>query len=264
MTRSVVDSSTEIRREADGVFSADGSAAMVNFTSAFGGWGLALLLSAIRQEAPDAPHLAGVNATFAKAINAETFSIKADVLRTGRRAAFWRGQLSDAAKDALLVTSDFVFADLKEPDIASSRPFPSVKAFEDSSILPNTPGPIWLKDFEQRIGLGQPFSAQEKPHSAFWFRDPGGRPWDEKSILLVSDTPMPRTFFVDPVPRFGATVQYSLHMFTTAAELAALGNEPLLIEADSDALGRGRFTQSTYIWSSEKKLLAVSNQIAFY
>lgn len=264
MTVSKIDKSTEVAAETGNTFKLDGTKALINFTSAFGGWGLASSLSAARATVADAGHLAAVNATFIKAMQPEPMELQTTVLRSGRRASFLRTELRATKSQALLLACDFVFADRKEPDIEAIRAFPDVLDFDDSPILPSSPGPVWLKDFEQRIGAGKPFSKQDKPNSAFWFKDPSGRSWDEKAILLVSDTPMPRTFFVDPMPRFGATVSYSFHMFASAEELANLGDAPVLIEADSDAVSQGRFTQSTFIWSQDRKLLAVSNQLAFY
>ena len=114
------------------------------------------------------------------------------------------------------------------------------------------------------MALGQPFSAQERPHSAIWIRDAADRPWDAKALLAISDTPMPRTFFLDTVPRFGATVQYDLQVLCSADDLAACGDGFLLVEATSDRVYSGRFSQTTRIWSPERRLLAISNQMAFY
>ena len=131
-------------------------------------------------------------------------------------------------------------------------------------MLPATPGPRWLAHYEQRLALGKPFSAQPSPHSAIWLRDLNGRPWDAKGLLAASDTPMPRTFFVDETPRFGSTVTYTLQVFAGSEELALLGSEPLLIEANGDTIQHGRYSQATYIWSVGGRLLATSYQLGFF
>ena len=50
----------------------------------------------------------------------------------------------------------------------------------------------------------------------------------------------------------------------SAEELAACGSDFLLVEATSDRVFSGRFSQTTRIWSMDRKLLAISNQIGFY
>ena len=262
--RSVFDTSLVVASRGNGEYNIGADQPLLNFNSAFGGWALGVLLAAIEAEASDLAPLSSVNAVFLKAIPAAPMTVRVQLLRRGRQASFYRAELVLSEADALLVTADFVFSPLKDADISAKRVFPEVTPFEDAPILPSTPGPLWLKDFEQRIGAGQPFSAQERPSSAFWFSDPGGRPWDQRSILMVSDTPMPRTFFVDPMPRFGATVSYCLHVVSDIEAQAGDAGKPLLIEADSDSVSNGRFTQAAYIWSADGVLLAVSNQLAFY
>jgi len=153
---------------------------------------------------------------------------------------------------------------MEEKPLDYAGDFPDVAAPEASPRLPDTPGPRFLSRYEQRVALGKPFSQQERPHSACWVRDAADRPWDAKALLAVSDTPMPRTFFLDPTPRFGATVQYDLQLFCTRDDLTAIGSDFLLIEATSDRVLSGRFSQVTRIWSGSRRLLAISHQLAFY
>lgn len=236
-----------------------------NFTSAFGGWGLALGYSAVQQAFEQQAMLASATATFLKPLPDSAMLIDIRPLREGRRTNFLRAEFTGEGKhDELVFAADFVFSDMKEKALNYTCDFPEVKAPEDAPRLPDTPGPRFLSRYEQRVALGQPFSAQERPHSAFWVKDAANRPWDAKALLALSDTPMPRTFFVDATPRFGATVQYDLHVLCTADELADCGSDFLLVEATSDRVYSGRFSQVTRIWSKSRKLLAISNQLAFY
>lgn len=260
-----LDSATRLTGISDNRLRADGGEAYWNFTSAFGGWALALGYSAVEQAHPQAGMLASATASFLKPLSGSELDVDVRLLREGRRTSFLRAEMAAAdTPDALMFTADYVFSDMKEKPLDYSCEFPEVKAPEDAPRLPDTPGPKFLSRYEQRVALGQPFSAQERPQSAFWVRDAADRPWDAKALLAVSDTPMPRTFFVDPTPRFGATVQYDLHVFCTPDDLAEVGSDFLLIEATSDRVFSGRFSQTTRIWSRSQKLLAISNQMAFY
>lgn len=236
-----------------------------NFQSAFGGWALALGYSAIQHAAPQDAMLASTTASFLKPLPQSAIDIDVRTLRAGKRTRFLRTEFaSEDAPTEPLFTANYVFSDMKEKPLDYTCEFPEAKTPETSDVLPNSPGPKFLSRYEQRVALGKPFSAQTRPHSALWVRDVEDRPWDAKALLAVSDTPMPRTFFLDATPRFGATVQYDLHVFCTQNDLDQLAGDYLLIEATSDRVFSGRFTQTTRIWSKSRQLLAISNQIAFY
>ncbi|MEO1487923.1 MAG: thioesterase family protein [Pseudomonadota bacterium] len=261
-----LDTATVLEPLSDTQLQSSGGAAYWNFSSAFGGWALALGISAIEQAMPQKGMLASTNAAFLKPLPEEGMVVNLRPLREGRRTSFIRAEFTaDAQSKEPIFAADYVFSDLKEKELDYTCPFPAdVLEPEQADRLPDAPGPKFLSRYEQRVALGNPFSAQEHPQSAFWVRDTAGRPWDEKALLALSDTPMPRTFFVDPMPRFGATVTYDLQVMCSREEIEAQGDQYLLVEANSDRVYSGRFSQRTRIWSRERKLLAISNQLAFY
>ncbi|MEM7689660.1 MAG: thioesterase family protein [Pseudomonadota bacterium] len=265
MTDYPLDTATRLESLSDARLKSSAGEAYWNFTSAFGGWALALGYSAVQQARPQSGMLASATASLLKPLPADGMEIDVRALREGRRTNFIRTEFcGEGDQDAPVFTANYVFSDMKEKALDYTCDFPEVKAPQDSDRLPDTPGPKFLSRYEQRVALGQPFSAQERPHSALWVRDTADRPWDAKALLALSDTPMPRTFFLDSTPRFGATVQYDVHVMCSAEELAACGSDFLLVEATSDRVYSGRFSQVTRIWSPERRLLAISNQLAFY
>lgn len=265
MTDYPLDTATRLARNADGSFISSGGAAYWNFQSAFGGWALALALEAVQAEGPRAGLLASATAHFMKPLPEAGLALTVQTLREGRRTDFVRAEaFAGSDRAAPLFAADFVFSDAREGALDYVASFPEVVPPEQSTLLPTSPGPRWLANYEQRLAVGKPFTAQEHPRTVAWVRDASGRPWDEKAILALSDTPMPRTFFLDPAPRFSATVSYDLHLLCTRAELAALGSDYLLVETDAPRVARGRFSQAVRIWSAGGLLIAVSHQLAFY
>lgn len=265
MTQFPLDIATDLVRLEDNRFRSDAGGSYWNFQSAFGGWALALAYSAIQEATPQEGALASVTASFLKPLPQDGLIVDVRSLREGRRTNFYRTEFfadTDATEPTFV--ADLVFSDLRDKPLDYSAKFPTVKAPEDSDRIPDSPGPRFLSKYEQRMCLGKAFSKQDQPHSAVWVRDASERPWDAKGLLTASDTPMPRTFFLDPSPRFGATVQYDLHVHCTPADLAEQGSDFVLVEANADLVGRGRFSQTTRIWSRSGKLLAISNQLAFY
>lgn len=260
-----LDTATRVESIDPTTLRSSGGEAYWNFQSAFGGWALALGFSAVEAARPQSAMLASVTASFLKPIPQDPLEIGVRPLREGRRTSFVRAEFTDGeARDEPIFTADYVFSDMKEKPLDFACDFPQVRSPDEAPRLPDTPGPKFLSRYEQRVALGQPFSAQDRPHSAFWVRDAADRPWDAKALLAISDTPMPRTFFLDPMPRFGATVTYDLQVFCNAQTLADIGSDFLLVEATSDRVYSGRFSQVTRIWSHSGQLLAISNQLAFY
>lgn len=260
-----LDTATCLEALSETRFSSAGGGAYWNFTSAFGGWALALGYEAVQQAHPQTGLLASATASFLKPLPETGLMIDTRTLREGRRTNFMRAEFSgEADPSALVFAADYVFSDIKDKPLDYACAMPQVIAPEEAPLLPSEPGPKFLSRYDQRVALGTPFSAQESPHSAFWVRDAADRPWDAKALLAVSDTPMPRTFFVDPTPYFGATVQYDLHVLCSAADLEACGDDFLLVEATSDRVYSGRFSQRARIWSRAGRLLAITNQLAFY
>lgn len=265
MNLSPLDATTQLDSVADGCFRVVPSEDYWNFESAFGGWGLALAEEAVCAALDERAPLASVNAVFLRPLSGKSLWVRPRLLRRGRRAGFYRVEIcaNEEGTDVVLGV-DLVFAEPTSSRLEYSRTFPAVSGINESPVMPSSPGPRWLAHYEQRIALGKPFTAQESPHSAIWLRDLSGRPWDAKGLLAASDTPMPRTFFVDESPRFGSTVTYTLQVFADHEELALLGTDPLLIEANGDAIQHGRYSQVTYIWSAEEKLVATSYQLGFF
>ncbi|MEO0643749.1 MAG: thioesterase family protein [Pseudomonadota bacterium] len=260
-----LDTSTELESLSETRFKSPAGEAYWNFTSAFGGWALALGFSAVQQAYPQKGLLASATASFLRPLPETGLMVDVRALREGRRTNFLRTEFSgESEPGALVFAADYVFSDIKDKPLDYTCAMPEVMPPEDAPALPNEPGPKFLSRYYQRVALGQPFTAQERPHSAFWVKDAADRPWDAKALLAVSDTPMPRSFFLDTTPRFGATVQYDLHVMCSAADLEACGQDYLLVEATSDRVYSGRFSQRARIWSRAGQLLAISNQLAFY
>lgn len=265
MVQFTLDQATNLTPLDDGMLLSPDGAAYWNFRSAFGGWALALALEAARAARPRLSLLASATAHFLKPLPEHGLTLGVRLMREGRRTDFLRVEgFAQEDRQNPLFTADFVFSDAREGALDYTTACPKVAAPEDCDLLPTTPGPRWLANYEQRMAVGKPFSAQDRPRSVAWVRDANGRPWDEKAILALSDTPMPRTFFLDPAPRFSSTVTYGLHLMCTRAELETLGSGFLLVETDALRVARGRFTQDVRIWSPTGQLLAVSNQLAFY
>lgn len=265
VTHFPLDQATVIHQPNGGRHVVDAAPEYWNLQSGFGGWALATALAAVRHIHGETRPLASMSATFLKPLTAQRYLVTARELRKGRTASFYRVEFADEAKaDECVFASDCVLSSGKASPISFVAPFPHVTPWQDAPVLPTSPGPRWLSQYEQRVARGTPFTRQESPSSAMWLRDASERAWDEKALIAASDTPMPRSFFLDTTPRFGATVTYNLHIIATPDDIDQLGQNAILVAADSPAVRMGRFSQDTQLWSAEGHLLAVSNQLSFF
>jgi acyl-CoA thioesterase len=266
MSDYALDIATALEPLGDGRFLCSGEGAYWNFTSAFGGWALAVGLAAVRATDTSGGALISINAIFPDALKAKDLIVETTCLRQKAKTSFWRVSFYEAGLDdaPLLFSADMILSSRRKTEAAFQTPGPSAPSFETCEAFDAAIGPKWMAHYEQRNIKGQPFTRQETPNSLIWMAERDCRPWDEKGIVAVSDTFMPRIFFADTTPRFGSTVSFSLHMFANAEDFDAAGNAPLLLEGDSDLVGDGLYDQRGKIWSSSGRLLAITNQVAFY
>ncbi|MEM9168444.1 MAG: thioesterase family protein [Pseudomonadota bacterium] len=260
-----LDAALTLERTGEGRYRAPVSTDYWNFDSAFGGWALALALVAVRAEPDARGDLVSVNAVFPAAIKEGDVDIYVEKISARSRTDFWRVTMraSDAPTTPLF-SADIVTSIRKSSDVAFNETAPQAPAPETVDVMPTEIGPRWLKRFEQRQFEGAPFQDNARPRSMTWIRSVDGRPLDAPGLLAVADTPMPRVFFVSKQLRMGSTVSFSLHLMASEAQVASVGDRPLLVETDSDAIRDGAYDQRARLWSPDGALLAVANQIAFF
>lgn len=186
MTHFPLDQATVIHEPDGGRYVVDAAPEYWNLQSAFGGWALATALAAVHHIHGETRPLASMSATFLKPLTAQRYFVTARELRKGRTASFYRIELADEAKAGDCVfASDCVFSSGKESPVSFLAPFPQVMPWQDAPVLPASPGPRWLSQYEQRMERGTPFTRQETPASVMWLRDASGRAWDEKALIAA-------------------------------------------------------------------------------
>ena len=137
------------------------------------------------------------------------------------------------------------------------RPFPKIKA-------------SWANQYDFRFVEGDPdFSGARKevPASAFskcWIGDRVPRTIDVLSLMSMSDAFFGRIFHVRRglVP-FG-TVSLTTYFHTNAEELAAEDISRVLATADAKIFHRSYGDQVGELWSPNGRLLATTQQIAYF
>lgn len=237
-----------------------------NVDNAYGGWALALTVEAIRSDPRCRGDLISINAIFPAAIVKGEVVIRVDRLVNRGRTDFWRVAIFKAADEAdLLFSADVVMALRRTSELDFEAVMPVAPSPEEAKPVDfKRIGPKWLEHYDQRMVAGIPFGANQSPRSVTWIKESDGRPMDAKGLAALSDTMMPRTFFVTDRLRFSSTVSYTLSVFAQEADFQETGSDFMLIEADSDCIRHGSYDEHGKIWSRSGKLLAVTSQVAFF
>ena len=263
-----LDQSIRLTPEENGTFLCDASDAYWNFSGAFGGWAVAVAVSAVNRSAGARGDLASVNAVFPDALGRAPLSVRPRKIRERARTDFWRVEFLDHAEPgAPLFAADIVMTEPRGASLTYHAAVPVVEDLPAPETLPRFPmpgGPQWLADYDQRLVSGRPFRKADRPVSLSWLREADGRPLDAVGLAAISDTYMPRVFFVDTAMHMGSTVSYSLNLFANAAELSAVGDDFLLMEADAAVIANGAYDQRGVIRARDGRVLAVTNQVAFF
>ncbi len=233
----------------------------------FGGWAIATAIEAVLTASEGPARLVGMNAVFANPVVTGTYDIEVRALKSGKRTSFYKLAMRRLEEpDIQIFDADMILSDRPESAVEFASEMPDVVAPESVETLrfPGGAGPSWFTHYDQRLVEGRYFEKNERPRNRVWIRDGDGRPLDAKGLAAISDTLVPRTFFMGPDMRIAATAAYSLYIFATDEELAAIGNEFVLIEGDSDRVRSGLADQRGRIWSRDGRLLATTTQLSFF
>ena len=260
-----LDNATRLEPQGDGVFAYGGGGAYLNFDTAFGGWVMALAAEAVQQSEGARGRIISFTAMFIDAIRDKPLTITVTSLMKRPRTDFWRVAIAyTEAPEQVIFTADIIASLDRNGDLSFEETRPVAPLPEDVKRATGFGTPGWFKHIDQRWTVGRPFKVSERPYSVTWARDAEARPLDAKSLLLLSDAIAPRTFFVTEKPTFGSTISISVSLFASDADYAEVGEDFVMIEGDSSVIRSGAYDQSGKLWSRSGKLLAISNQVAFY
>ncbi|MEC9346432.1 MAG: thioesterase family protein [Pseudomonadota bacterium] len=236
-----------------------------NHDAAFGGWIAALAGKAALAEADDGVEVLTQTTNYAAPLGPETIQVDVERVRAGRKTAFWHVRLADAATGEVLVTSDVVTGARRERKL-EWQPAPSKLPEPETAfrIEPMQGMPRWLKHFEQRMIYGRPFQANDRPESMVAVRSVDGRPLDATMLLALADIPLPRVFLMGPPSGLVATISMTTQIMAGDADIAAAGDDYVLVECGCAGVRHGLQNQETRIFRRDGLLLAISYQIARY
>jgi acyl-CoA thioesterase len=233
------------------------------FIAMFGGWTAAVALAAITRDAEDdrVPVILSVN--YVSPIAAGTrLRICTRRVGGGRTISHWAADVYPSDGDNTLATAIVV--------LAARRPSDS----HLQATMPDAPVPEALTEWHIPAAVGAsldirpiegfPAFGRMDTSSLEWVREASGRPVDRLQLALLADVGAPRPFFWSEGPRPSATLAMTVYFHATDEEVAAVGDDYVLIEATGSRGNASIADQSKRIWSRTGVLLATSHQLCSY
>lgn len=231
--------------------------------SMYGGWTAAIALRAVM----DTPGRTGTPSAFTmnfiNAIEAGT-DVQITTTRVGgsRSVQHWHTLVLSADGSVTLAHSISVFASRRDSD---GRTEPSMPEAPDPDALDtfHPPGNQGEHIVMRPINGHPPFGRADT-RSAAWTRDATGRPLDHMQLALLADAYAPRPLFWSSGERMSATLSMSVYFVGTAGEIAAVGDDYILIEATGTRGAQATSGQQARMWSRRGELLATTEQLCWY
>ncbi len=233
-----------------------------NFVGPFGGITAATALNALMQRPERIGDPLSLTANFMAPIKAGAFDVETKLVRSNRSTQHWSVQLVQDGEAVLGAIAVFAARrdtwGLREA-VPPEAPSPEAcKVFEPRLEI------LWPRMYEMRYARGQ--FGRENPDSEThcWLRDNPGRTLDHASLTAICDAFFPRIFLRRPRMAPIATVSLNVYYHVDAAELAAEGDAHVLCVAKAQVFNKGYYDQEGQVWGRDGKLLATTQQIAWY
>jgi acyl-CoA thioesterase len=108
-----------------------------------------------------------------------------------------------------------------------------------------------------------PPEPSDNARSLAWVRSRSG-PLDKALLAMVTDNSPPRVMYALGRNVRTTTLSLTTYLHATSEELAAVGEDFILIECDGQVGNDGASDERSNYWSRDGKLLATSTQLAWY
>lgn len=231
----------------------------------WGGYAIGLAIRAIESESEAIGEALSLTLTYAAALPAGALDVRTRRLRQGGSVGVWEVEVHQAGSGQVGVhaivttarrpaTPSFVFATMPEAPDPESVP---------SLEIPGEPRRYGASAFERRAFEGFPPAPGESSRSLCWVRS-RNRPMDKALLGMVTDHSPPRAMYALGRSVMTTTLCLTAYLHATAEELAEVGQDFILVECEGRVGNAGASDERSSYWSRSGKLLATSEQLAWY
>ena len=232
----------------------------------WGGYAIGLCIRVLEREPEAVGEALSLTLTYVAALPHGELDIRTRRLRQGGSVGVWEVELLPAGSDQVGVhavvtmarrpqTPDFAFA--KMPDAPDPESLPSPEAPSEAM------GHYGASAFDRRTLDGFPPTPSGDSRSLAWVRSRRG-PLDKALLGMITDNSAPRAMYALGPTIMTTTLSLTAYLHATAAELAEVGDDFILVECEGRVGGGGASDERSSYWRRDGKLLATSEQLAWY
>ena len=230
----------------------------------WGGYAIGLCIRVLDAEPDAVGEALSLTLTYAAGLPAGLLDIRTRRLRQGGSIGVWEVELLPAGSEQVGVhgivtmarrpeTPPFAFARMPEAPDPESLPSPEMPGATHYGAAA----------FERRTLDGFPPTPGDNSRSLAWVRPRRG-PLDKVLLGMITDNSAPRAMYAFGQRARTTTLSLTAYMHATAAELAEVGDDFILVECEGRVGGGGASDERSSYWSRSGKLLATSEQLAWY
>lgn len=230
----------------------------------WGGYALGLCVRALEAEPEARGEALSMTLTYASGLPSGVLDVRTRRLRQGGSIGVWEVELRAEGSEDVGVHGMVTLARRPATPPFAFATLPQAPAPED---LPSPEHPGGMRHFgamafERRTLDGFPPKPSGDSRSLAWVRPRLGG-WDKALLAMVTDNSAPRAMYaLERV--MTTTLSLTVYLHAGAEELAALEKDFILIECEGRVGGGGASDERSSYWSRDGRLLATSEQLAWY
>ncbi|MDD3837400.1 MAG: thioesterase family protein [Phenylobacterium sp.] len=231
----------------------------------WGGYSIGLCLAVVAAEPAARGEPLAITLTYVAGLSAGTVEARTRRLRQGGSVGIWEVELRSAGSSEVSVhamvtmarrpaTPAFAFARMPDAPDPESLPLQS---------RPGATQHFGSRAFERRTSETFPIEPGTSSGSIAWVRPKLG-PWNKALLGMLTDSSTPRAFYALGHSVMTTTVTLTIYLHATTEEVAAAGEDYLLVEYEGRVGAGGATDERSTYWRRDGKLLATSEQLLWY
>jgi hypothetical protein len=232
----------------------------------WGGYAIGLAIRVLEAEPEAVGEVLSLTVTYAAAIPSGPLDVRTRRLRQGGSVGIWEVELLQQGSSDVGVHAIVTMARRpRTPPFA----FAKMPAAPDPESLPSPVRPGGMPDhygastFERRTLEGFPPAPGDSSRSLTWVRSLRG-PLDKALLGMITDNSAPRAMYALGPAVMTTTLSLTAYLHATGEELAEVGTDFILVECEGRVGGGGASDERSSYWRRDGKLLATSEQLAWY
>ena len=231
-----------------------------NAIGPWGGWTAALLLKAVLAEPDHAGSPVAMTINLMGGLDDSPLTIETRAVRQGRSMEFWTSELVQNGQPVAMAM--ITLGARRDTVRMQDAVMPQAPAPETIPTRPAGPIPF-LSKFDLKPVEGMVFPIEgDNTRSVAWIH--GQRTLDAVLLTALSDVFPPRILHRSKEMRPVSTVTMSIYFHGTPEELAEVGDDWILSDANARRFEAGFFDQHGGLWSRDGKLLATTEQLCWF